>query len=53
VTVWLTGCVLMEGASGTGLTDNAAGPLVTVPAELLIITVNFAPLSDMAVAGEV
>jgi hypothetical protein len=53
VTVWLTGCVVIDGATGAELTVSAAALLVTLPALLLTTTVNCAPLSDVVVAGVV
>ena len=50
VTVWLTGCVVMEGGT---LTVRVAALLVTVPTELLTTTVNSAPLSEVVVTGVV
>jgi hypothetical protein len=40
VTVWLAGCVLIEGATGAGLTVRVAALLVALPAALLTTTVN-------------
>ncbi len=53
VTVWLTGCVAMEGATATALTVRTAGLLVALPAELLTVTLNCAPLSELLAAGVV
>ncbi len=53
VTVWLAGCVVIEGATAAALTVRVAALLVTLPAELLTITVNCAPLSELVVAGVV
>ena len=53
VTDWLAGCVVMEGATGAALTVRVAALLVTLPAVLVITTVNSAPLSELAVAGVV
>jgi hypothetical protein len=53
VTVRLTGCAVIEGATGAGLTVSVAALLVTLPTELVTTTVNCAPLSDVDVAGVV
>jgi len=53
VTVWLAGWVVIEGASGAALTVRVAALLVTLPAVLLTTTVNWAPLSEVVVAGVV
>ena len=53
VTDWLAGWVVIEGATGAALTTRVAALLVTLPAVLLIATVNCAPLSELAVAGVV
>jgi len=53
VTVWFAGCAVIEGATAAALTVSVAAPLVTLPAELLTTTENCAPLSELAVAGEV
>jgi hypothetical protein len=50
VTDWLTGCVVMAIAEEP-LTVKVAEALVTLPAELVTITSNVAPLSDATVAG--
>jgi hypothetical protein len=52
-TVWLAGCVLIEGATPAALTVRVATLLMTLPAELLTTTVNCDPLSDVAAAGVV
>jgi len=52
VTDWLTGCVVMAIAEEP-LTVKVAEALVTLPAELVTITSNVAPLSDVTVAGVV
>ena len=52
-TVWLAGCVVIEGATGAALTVRVAAALVTLPAVLLTFTVNCAPLSELVVAGVV
>jgi len=51
VTVWPAGCVVIEGATGAALTVRVAALLVTLPAVLLITTVNCVPLSELVVAG--
>ena len=51
VTVWLAGCVVMDGATGPALTVSVAGLLVTLPVALLTITENCVPLSELVVAG--
>jgi hypothetical protein len=53
VTVWLAGCVVMDGATTVALTVSVAALLVTLAAELLTVTVNSAPLSELVVAGVV
>ncbi len=53
VTVWLAGCVVIEGATRAALTVRVAALLVTLPAVLLTTTVNSAPLSELVVAGVV
>ena len=53
VIVRLEGCVVIEGATGAGLTVSVAALLVTLPAELLTTTVNCAPLSEVVSAGVV
>ncbi len=53
VTVWLAGCVVIEGAAGAAFTVRVATLLVTLPAVLLISTVNCAPLSELLVASVV
>ncbi len=53
VTVWLAGCVVIEGATGAAFTVRVAELLVTFPAVLLTTTVNSAPLSELAVAAVV
>jgi hypothetical protein len=40
VTVWLVGCVMMEGATAAAFTVKMAAMLVTLPAVLLTITAN-------------
>jgi len=51
--VLLEGCVVIEGATGAGFTVSTALLLVAVPAELLTITLNCAPLSEVVSAGVV
>jgi hypothetical protein len=53
VTVWLAGCVVIDGATEVALTVSIAALLVTLPTELLSTTVNCAPLSAVVVAGVV
>jgi len=53
VTVWLVGCVVIEGATSVAFTVSVAVLVVTLPAELLTTTVNCAPLSAVVVAGVV
>jgi hypothetical protein len=53
VTVWVTGCALIEGATEAAVTVRAAGLLVMLPTELLTVTVKSALLSAVAVAGVV
>jgi hypothetical protein len=38
--VWFAGCVVIEGATGAVVTVREAPMLVTLPAALLITTVN-------------
>ena len=44
---------VLEGATVEAITVSVAGLLVTLPAALLTTTENCAPLSELAVAGEV
>ena len=53
VIVTLEGCVVIDGATGAGLTVSVAALLVTLPTELLTSTVNCAPLSAVVSAGVV
>jgi hypothetical protein len=53
VTVWLIGCVVIEGATNVAFTVSVAALLLTLPAELLTATMNRAPLSAEVVAGVV
>ena len=53
VTIWLAGCVVMDGATGAAVTVRVAALLVTLPVLPLTTTVNCAPLSDDVVAGVV
>ena len=53
VMVWLEGCVVIEGATGAGLTVSVAALLVALPAELVTTTVNWEPLSEVVSAGVV
>jgi hypothetical protein len=50
VTVWLTGGVVIVGATGT---VNIAATLVTVPAVLVTTTRNLDPLSAVVVTAVV
>ena len=50
VTVWLAGCVVMDGAT---FTVSVAALLVTLPVLFVTVTVNWAPLSDDVVTGVV
>jgi hypothetical protein len=43
----------LEGATEGVVTVRVAATLVTLPTELLAVTLNRAPLSDVAVAGVV
>jgi hypothetical protein len=52
VTDWLTGWVVMVIADDV-FTVRVAEALVALPAELVTITLNVAPLSDATVAGVV
>ena len=53
VTVWLAGCVVIDGATAPAFTVSMAALLVAVPAVLLTTTVNCAPLSELMVAAVV
>ncbi len=53
VTAWLTGCMVIVGATAAVFTVSAAAALVTVPAVLLTTTAKVAPLSEVVVAGVV
>ena len=53
VTVWLTGCVVIVGATAAALTVSVAAVLVALPAVLVTTTVNVVPLSPLVVAGVV
>jgi hypothetical protein len=46
----LAGCVVMDGGA---LTVSVAALLVTLPVELVTVTVNDEPLSEATVAGVV
>jgi hypothetical protein len=50
VTVWLAGCVVIEGGTLAAFTVSVAAALVTVPAGLLTTARNVEPLSDVVVA---
>jgi hypothetical protein len=43
----------MDGAAGVAVTVRVAALLVTLPAELLTVTLKDAPLSEFVVAGVV
>ena len=49
VTVWLAGCVVIDGCTAAAVTVSTAALLVTLPAELLTTTLNAELLSDIAV----
>jgi hypothetical protein len=52
VTVWLPGCVVIDGATAAAwLTVRVALLLLTLPAELLMTTEKLEPLSVVVVAG--
>ena len=53
VTFLLSGCVVIDGATGAAVTVRVALLLVTLPTESLTVTVNDAPLSEFVVAGVV
>ena len=53
ITLVLTGCDVMDGATGAAVTVRVAALLVTLPVLLLTVTVNEAPLSEVDVAGVV
>jgi len=53
VTVWLAGCVVIEGAVAPEFTLSTALLLVALPAELLTTTEKDDPLSAVVVAGVV
>jgi len=53
VTLWLAGCVEIEGATGAALTGRVDALLVKLTAVLLTTTVNRAPVSELVVAGVV
>jgi hypothetical protein len=53
VTLWLVGCVVMDGASSAAVTVSVAALLVTLPIVLLTVTLNEEPLSEFVVAGVV
>ena len=53
VTVCPDGWVVIEGAWGPGGTVKVAASLVTAPAELLTTTLNWLPVSELAMAGVV
>lgn len=51
VTVWLAGCVVIDGATGVAVTVNVAALLDTFPVLLVTTAVNDEPLSEVVVAG--
>lgn len=53
ITLLLTGCAAMDGATGAAVTERVAALLVTLPVLLLTVTVKEAPLSEVDVAGVV
>jgi hypothetical protein len=54
VTVWLAGCVVINGAvAAAGVTVSVALLLVALPATFVTTTLNNAPLSEVVVAGYV
>ena len=53
VIVWPTGCTIMDGATGAAVMASAAALLVAIPAVLLTLTLNEAPLSAIVVTGVV
>lgn len=53
VTLLLTGCAVMDGATGAAVTVRVAALLVALPAASLTVTVNDAPLSVFVAAGVV
>jgi hypothetical protein len=53
VTLLLTGCAVMDGATGAAVTVRVAALLVALPAASLTVTVNVAPLSVFVAAGVV
>jgi len=53
ITVWLAGCVVIEGATKGLVTVSIAALLVALPALLLTATVNFELLSAVVSAGVV
>ena len=53
MTLRLAGCDVMEGATAAAVTVKSAVLLVMLPEELLTVTLNEAPLSEVVVAGVV
>jgi hypothetical protein len=53
MTIWLVGCVVIEGATGVRVTLRVAELLETLPTVLLTKTANCAPSSELVVAGVV
>jgi hypothetical protein len=53
ITVWLAGCVVMDGATTGLVTVSMAALLAALPALLLTAAVNFELLSAVVSAGVV
>jgi hypothetical protein len=53
VTVLLTGCEVIEGATGAAVIVKVATLLVAVPKLLVTVTENCVALSELVVAGVV
>jgi hypothetical protein len=53
VTARLAGCAVIAGATTPAVTVRVAAALVALPTEFVTTTVNWAPLSVVAVAGVV
>ena len=49
----LSGCPVIDGATGAAVTVRVAALLVALPAASLTVTVNDAPLSVFVLAGVV
>ena len=52
-TVWLAGCVVIDGATEAVVTVSMAALLVALPTALFTTTVNCVPLSELIVTGVV